>query len=310
VLQRLEHGSYSRSRVSSAYLLSRPVTRLTEPWSHQDVVFAADRLDGVTIELGIFGHCAFANISFKGAELRDCHFIDCIFVGCYFRKTLISGCKFDGCRFIDCDFPKTRVQRSSFAFPRFSGCFISFEEMRPNLPSEPGLRVIAANELAREAQAAGETNDARLYRIAALRAHEKHLWAGFRASTSWYKERYDVLARLRSGAAWLASQVNRLVWGNGERGVVLLGNFLLLTFAVFPLVFYLLRDNLSTPRGSLTAADYLLLSIDNMTARSGFSGISLLSTSTRAATAFEVAMGLVAMGLFVTILFRRITRWR
>jgi uncharacterized protein YjbI with pentapeptide repeats len=139
--------------MTEALLANRPLTPLKAPWAHSDVSFAADRLDGVEIELGMFAHCTFANISFKGSEVKDSRFINCTFISCYFRKTLIRNSKFDGCKFIDCDFPKVRVQGSNFMFPQFKGCFVGFDEMRPNLPAEPELRSKAAAELAREAYA-------------------------------------------------------------------------------------------------------------------------------------------------------------
>ena len=292
-----------------AFLLNRQLESLAAPWTRSDVLFAGQRLDGVTIELALYAHCTFANLSLKGCEFRDSHFINCVFVSCYFRKTLFSGCKFDGCKFIDCDLPKVRIQGSSFIFPRFTGTFIPFDEMQPNLPPEPELRSIAATELAREAQAAGHAKDARLYRIEAIRATEGHLWAGFRASTSWYRERYDVAARLDAGVRWFGSQVNRLLWGNGERGWVLLRSFFVLVFVLFPLVFYVARSGLQSA-GRTTLSDYLLLSADNATGRSGFSGVATVSTTTRIFTGLELAVGFMLFGLFVTILFRRITRWR
>lgn len=295
--------------MTAALLTNRPHAILATPWVHSDVSFAAQRLDGVPIELGMFAHCTFANVSFKGCEIKDSRFMNCTFISCYFRKTLIRNCKFDGCKFIDCDFPKVRVQGTDFMFPQFKGCFIAFDEMQPNLPPEPELRANIAAELAREAQALGETRDARLFRIRALRAHETHLWRAFRASSSYYKEHFTLPGRVAAGGRWLASQANRLVWGNGERGFVLLFNFLALTLVVYPWLFSRVGD-VQDRSGSTTTLDYVLLSIDSATNLTGLSNVALTSTSSRLIAASEVVVGLVAIGLFITILFRRITRWR
>jgi hypothetical protein len=232
-----------------------------------------------------------------------------VFIGCYFRKASILNCQFDGCRFIDCNFPKLRLQGSKFTFPQFKGCFIDFDEMRPNLPPEPELRALAASELAREAQALGSTEDARQFRIEALRANETHLWRAAWASSSYYKDHFDTLARIGCWFRWLGSQLNRLIWGNGERGFVLLGNFLLLTIIIYPLLFRLV-GGVEPASGATSVGDYVLLSVDNVTGRSGLSAISLVSTDARVLAASEIAVGLLAFGLFITILFRRITRWR
>lgn len=298
----------SEESVTAALLANRPLTALKQPWVYSDVAFA-ERLDGVGIEYGMFAHCTFANVSFKGCTIADSRFIDCTFISCYFRKAEIRNSKFDGCKFVDCDFPKVRVQGTTFMFPQFKGCFIGFDEMRPNLPSEPELRSLTAAELAREAYALGHPRDARLFRLQALRAHETHLWRAFRASSSYYKDHYNTLERLVAGAKWATSQTNRLIWGNGERGFTLLANFLLLTLVVYPLLFYFLGD-VRDVSGETTTADYLLLSVDSATNFSGLSNVALGSTATRVIVASEVIVGLVAFGLFITILFRRITRWR
>jgi len=290
-------------------LANRPLTPLAGPWAHSDVAFAGQRLDGVAIEMGLFTHCTFANVSFKGCSIADSHFIDCTFISCYFRKATIQGSKFDGCKFVDCDFPQVRVQATKFMFPHFKDCFINFDEMQPNLPTEPQLREMVAIELAREAYALGDTRDARRYRLEALRAHEGHLLQAFRASSSYYREHYDVLDRVQAGAAWIGSQANRLIWGNGERGFTLLRNFLLLVFIAFPVLFYAV-GGIQATSGKITTIDYELLSIDTATSYSGLSGVRVISTASTIVGASEITLGLLAFGLFITILFRRITRWK
>jgi hypothetical protein len=296
-------------QVTAALATSRPLTALAAPWTSTEVLFADQRLDGIAIDMALFSHCTFANVSFKACMLTGSRFINCTFISCYFRKTDIQNCKFDGCKFIDCDFPRVRIRATNFMFPRFKGCFIKFDEMQPNLPAEPELRAMTAIELAREAYAFGDTRDAHKYRLEALRAHESHLWRAFRASSSYYKDHYDALGRLNAGIGWIGSQANRLVWGNGERGVTLLRNFVLLVFIGFPLLFYAV-GGLEPTRGQLTRFDYELLSVDAATSFSGLSGIHLVSTGSRVVAATELIVGLLAFGLFITILFRRITRWR
>jgi hypothetical protein len=292
-----------------ALLANRPLTSLAKPWTHSEVSFAGQRLDGVPIDLGLFTHCTFSNISFKGCTITDSRFVNCAFISCYFRKTTIQNSKFDGCKFIECDFPKVRVQSTDFMFPQFKGCFIAYDEMKPNLPAEPELREIVAIELARESYTHGNTTDARKYRIEALRSHEQHLADAFRARSSYYKERYDLAARARAGVAWIGSQANRIVWGNGERGAVLLFNFLLLTLVVFPMVFAAI-GGVRPIAGKLTTIDYVLLSIDSATSYSGLSGVQLISSGARILAVLELVIGLLTFGLFITVLFRRITRWR
>lgn len=302
-------GDHELLALTNPLMANRPLTPLAAPWTHTEASFASQRLDGVEVSLGLFAHCTFANVSFKGCTINDSRFINCTFVSCYFRKAAIQNSQFDGCKFIDCDFPKVKVQSTTFMFPKFRGCFIAFDEMHPNLPREPGLREMVAVELGREAYALGDTRDARYYHLEALRAHEHHLGQAFLARSSYYKERYDTPARIRAGAAWIASQANRLIWGNGERGATLLRNFLILALLVFPLLFAAV-GGVEPASGKLTSMDYVLLSIDSATSYSGLSGVELVSTGARIVAATELMVGLIAFGLFITILFRRITRWR
>ncbi|MEO8289370.1 MAG: pentapeptide repeat-containing protein [Gaiellaceae bacterium] len=294
--------------MTDALLVNRPLAALRDPWAYSDVAFS-ERLDGHTIQHGMFAHCTFANVSFKGCEIADSKFIDCAFISCYFRKAEIRNSQFDGCKFIDCEFPKLTLQSTKFMFPQFRGCFIPFNEMRPNLPPEPELRSLAAAELAREAYALGHPRDARLFRLQALRANEAHLWGAFRASSSYYKQHFNTIGRAASGARWVASQANRVIWGNGERGLTLLVSFLLLTLVVFPIIFNLV-GGVHDVRGGTTTADYLLLSADSVTGYNGLSSVVLASTAAKVTALSELIVGLVWFGLFITILFRRITRWR
>jgi hypothetical protein len=89
----------------------------------------------------------------------------------------------------------------------------------------------------------------------------------------------------------------------------LLCNFLILTLLVYPVLFYLF-GGIGGRNGSTTTMDYVLLSVDSATGLSGLSSVALATTLARVIAATEVAVGFIAFGLFITILFRRITRWR
>ena len=78
---------------------------------------------------------------------------------------------------------------------------------------------------------------------------------------------------------------------------------------LYPLLFYVQGD-VHDVSGKTSTADYVLLSVDSATNFSGLSNVALESTAARGIAASEVIVGLVAFGLFITILFRRITRWR
>ena len=109
---------------ATAYVLGRDPGTLASPFHGKDKLYAADRLDGRTVDKGEYEHCTFANISFKEAALLACRFLNCAFIGCYFRRGDLRECSFVGCKFIDCEFPRVAVQGCDFRYSRFSRCVL------------------------------------------------------------------------------------------------------------------------------------------------------------------------------------------
>lgn len=77
---------------------------------------------------------------------------------------------------------------------------------------------------------------------------------------------------------------------------------------MFPLLFYFVRDDLVQRDGQIGVGSYFFLSIDNLLNRTGFSGVNPTTSLARLLVGLEVALGLVFIGLAVTLLFRWITR--
>lgn len=58
-----------------------------------DALFVDQRFEGQELRGISFRQCAFANISFKGTRLIDCHFSARVFEGCYFCGTKLKECR-------------------------------------------------------------------------------------------------------------------------------------------------------------------------------------------------------------------------
>jgi hypothetical protein len=274
-----------------------------------NALFEADRVDAQTFEGLRFEHCTFANVSFKDAKLISCTFENCAFIECYFRRTQVDSSRFLGCKFVSCDFPKTSLRQCRFVYSTFRDCYVSYGEFKLSLPAEANLRRLLAENLAREAESAGASADARLYRLQGFRAHEEYLRRGALGSDQWSREHFPSLAARLSAAVRLVSRwFNRFIWGYGDRGIVLVRNAFLLVFVLFPGLYYLARDGLSQTGGALSAASYFFLSADAFLNNSGFSGVSGTSSPARFLIGFEVICGFVFLGLAVTLLFKWITR--
>jgi hypothetical protein len=270
--------------MSDALLVGRTPTKLVEkqPPVVSDALFEADRVDGQTFEGIRFEHCTFANVSFKSAKLAACTFENCVFMDCYFRLARLDSSRFLGSKFINCDFPKTSFVQCSFVYANFRGCFIPYEEFEHSLPPEANLRRLLAENLSREADAAGASADARLYRLQGYRSYERYLWNGLLGADAWSRDHFpSVGERAVAGLRLLGRWANRMLWGYGERGSVLIRNAALVMVIFFPLVYYLLRNDLQQTGGDVGAASYFLLSLDAFLNGSGFSGVSPTTTLAR-----------------------------
>lgn len=297
--------------MTDALLLGRKPAPLTAEQSEvvRDALFQADRVDSQRFEGVHFEHCTFANVSFKDASLIACTFENCAFIDCYFRRAVLDSTRFLGSKFISSDFPKTSFRQCTFVYVEFRACYIPYDEFEPNLPEEPNLRRLLGENLAREAEAAGATRDARLYRLRAHEAFEQYLWRGFVGADAWSRAHFPGLPdRALAGARLAGRWVNRTVWGYGDRGAVLLRNAVLLVFGLFPLLFYVARHGLVQAHGNLRASSYFFLSVDNFLSRTGFSGVDPSTPLARSLVGLEVLLGLTFIGLAVTLLFRWITR--
>jgi hypothetical protein len=297
--------------MTEALLVGRTPAKLVSQTSPvvSDALFEAERVDEQTIEGVRFEHCTFANVSFKETRLISCTFENCAFIDCYFRMAVLESSRFLGCKFISCDFPRAAFRQCSFVYSQFRSCFVPYAVFEPSLPGEANLRRLLSDNLAREAEAAGATNDARLYRLRAYEALEQYLWGGLVGADKWSREHFPGLPdRAVAGLRLVGRWVNRIVWGYGERGLVLIRNFVLVGLGVFPLLFYFVRDDLDQRDGQIGVKSYFFLSIDNLLNRTGFSGVDPATALARSLVGLEVALGLVFIGLAVTLLFRWITR--
>jgi hypothetical protein len=293
-----------------AYMIGRNATKY--PCSEDpmvDLLFAGQRLDGMTISDRKFQHCTFSNISFKDVELNHTEFLDCTFIGCYFRKSKIQNCIFPGSKFISCQFPKISVQACNFSYVSFENCVMPFAEMEFNLPSEPNLGQELSSNLAHAAETLGLTKEACDYKLYSIKANETHLWAAVCSRTTWYQTHYPGINRFFAFIKYLSSKINGLLWGHGERLGIVLRNFVVLTFLIIPFFLWLSRSGISTPgKTEPNFFDLEGLSVSTILAVSGISDLVATSEWARVILLAEKFCGLILAGLFITILFRTIVR--
>jgi hypothetical protein len=295
---------------ASAYLVGRQVSEypgVGDPVI--DILFAGQRLDDQRIEQKHFHHCTFANISFKAATLKEVEFLDCTFIGCYFRKTKLKNCIFTASKFISCQFPKVSVQSCSFNYAHFEGCIIPFSEMQFSLSTEPNIRLELSANLAQAAETIGSTKEACSYHLDSIKAQESHLWAAVCSKTTWYQEHFKGISRAGAFLHFIGSKINGLIWGHGERWEILLRNFAIATFIIFPFVLWLTRDGLViSGKTNISFSDIEWLSISTILSINNMCNTVAISTWTKSILIVEVFLGIVIAGLFISINFRSISR--
>jgi len=290
---------------TTAYHIGRRIGDLKEPYCDKDKVFGSSRLDKKEISDSNFKHCTFANISFKQVKLQNGQFLNCVFIGCYFRRAELINTKFTGCKFIDCNFSHLAIKSCDFRYSSFHGCQIEFSEMVHSLPSEPNLKEEITRNLALESMALGLSSESRKYRMNEIRAKEEHLLSATLGSSQWYRDHYNFLGRIQTFIQFLLSLLNRWLWGYGERSMVLIRNIFLITFAIFPILFYLVRHELEyNLQKDFSFWHIVLFSVQNVLPTGIVSGVVAIGSIAKFLAGIESFFGIVAIALFASYIFR------
>ena len=292
----------------SVYIVRSNTMRLAEVTAGAvDTLFINERFEDRSLPLGTYEHCTFANVSFKGTTLTESTFTACVFESCYFRRTTFDRCRFPASRFIDCDFVRPRISLSDFSYSRFTRCAPEYREFHASLPGEANLKADLASNVATQCEIIGQPVEARLFRITAREAREDDLWAAVIHENEYYKTHYDIPARI--AAAWRLglSRLNRWLWGYGERARILIQNLVLLTAALFPLLFALSSSDVQHNSKGLDYWGYLLLSGASLVNSAGVTGYTVTGVA-RVWVISETAVGFLVLGLYLTYLLRWISR--
>jgi hypothetical protein len=114
------------------------------------------------------------------------------------------------------------------------------------------------------------------------------------------------LERVAAFVRLCGSRLNGWLWGHGEYLSRLVLNVLILGVLIGPILLYLAREHLHA-YGSVSLGDCIALSIASVVNTPASSGVSATGIGL-AIVLCLTALGLVFLGLFVTYLFRAVTR--
>ena len=240
-------------------------------------------------------------------NITKSHFLNCTFVDCYFRRAELRNSSFVGCRFVDCNFDRLGIFSSDFSYSIFRRCYVPFDELVHNLPSQPNVRELLAHNLFLESSKLGSSVEARKYRLRAIAAREAHLRAAIRADSQWYRDHFDGLARAQACWRLAVSTVNRFLWGYGENAWRLLTNVLVLSLVVFPIGYHagnVLEKSPTEDGATVSFFECVCFSLIKIFPTGIDLGIRPVGLLGLGLTYLESIFGLLAIALFASHIFR------
>jgi hypothetical protein len=211
---------------------------------------------------------------FEDCYFRDCRFEDCDFTGASFRNSNLRGSTFDGSRFDYC---------------RFSHTLVSPIILERHMPGYENVALELARALRVNYAQTGDSAGVNKAISAELDATRIHLYKAAWSKESYYRKKHRGINRLAKIVQCHWFQFLDFIWGHGESLPKLLRTGAV-CYAVFACKLY------SSEFGLIRAV------------RDGFLlfGGSPLNHPLLGASA--VALRTVLLGLFVTVLVRRLSR--
>jgi Pentapeptide repeats (9 copies) len=256
-----------------------------------------------------FSHYTFEDFGARQVVFNNCIFSYCVFTRAYFYGAKFTDCRFVGARFTDCNFRSAIFSGCDFSYASFRGTIISRKEIAVNFPSEPNIRRELLQALRANAISIADDAGAKFFIWEELKAGEEHNRKAREAKEFYYAKKYQwknnkrewALVRLERPWLWL----QRFGWGYGERPLRLLRSISLLLGIFTILVSWNISENFQQFAGNLyksakfTIAVFLGIPFGNL-------GepliVSLWLVSFIALTRY------ITLSLFVTLLFRRLSR--
>lgn len=268
----------------------------------EDIALDRQRLRDKSLLRSRFIRCGFKEAQLEGCELNHSKFYEC-----YFRKTCFRRVSFVGCEFKDCRFDEAEFDNCQLDNAEFSNCSITYDQIQPCLPQRQNILWRLARNLRVNAQNRGESEDARRFLLAELRASEIH---NFKKAFAWtepyYRRKYRGVDRIIGGWNWAVSKISSFCWGHGElpSRVLRLAALVALLFAALYRWSNAAFHNFPEPQ---RFADFVGLSVA-MLAGTSYGATVAANGPARVLTTTESAIGLVLFGLFVAALYRRISK--
>jgi hypothetical protein len=250
----------------------------------------------------------FASIGFKESIFEFISLAHCVFIDCYFKRAKFNNVDFTGCIFINCNFEGAIFARCDFRYVKFENCFVKFEDLVNNLPTEVNLRWHLCRDISIECLHKGDIEEYRKYFFEEKRASERHYFKVLvHKNDDIYYKKYNWVDGLKGIGAFIFSKLNKILWGYGEKLSRLIDN-IIIVILFFTFVYWNNCIKLTANDNEMAKGFWDCLYISSC----NFFTISSNYISTdpfmRFATTSEGVIGMILMGFFVAALFRFINR--
>jgi hypothetical protein len=258
-----------------------------------------------------FQTTGFASVDYSGKHLSDvgakkgvfegCNFSYCVLDRGYFHGATFTNCKFVGTRFVNCNFRSAKFVRCDFSYSSFDHTYLARGEVEKNLPYQPNIRRDLLRALRANAVTMGdqETNSSLI--SLELLASTQHHWEVAKRASSYY-EKYSALERISSLFSYLGLRLENLIWGFGLSPSRLL----------FWVILAIALSGVAIAQASVSGASPIEILSGVKYAAFGILDLALVPAEVlninRTAFAALVAVRTIAIGLLITIIYRRYAR--
>ncbi len=271
--------------------------------TYTDITFTQD------VENQNFQHAHFSDVGGRGITFKNCDFSYCVLTGAYFPDASFEKCKFTGARLIDCNFHNATFYGCDFKYAQFRGTLINSKEVLSNLPEWENVKRDLMMSHRKNAEGIGDMEAVKRYIRAELDASREHWRKARERKESYYAKKYAGLsAQLRVIMESMFLYFDRVIWGHGEYPFQLVKTTIALLLIFTALVAY--QNEIISSSTSIGSIGSNLYSAFLGTVLL-FLGFSQPHPNVQISTWLTVAIIVsryLALGLFVSMIFRRLSR--
>jgi hypothetical protein len=185
----------------------------------------------------IFKRCLFLRMGLKNTKLEKVTFHQCIFMDCYLREAKFHNVDLTGSTFDGCNLEHATFQGCRFRYAKFRRCLLDYNEIIEPLPNQPNIALLLLKSLKCNALEIGDRKIIDNLLALEIEVEKQELKNRFRAVSSYYKARYNVIDRLSSFIRFTGLVFSGWFWGHGMKLKSLFRSTLFIVI-LFAILFY------------------------------------------------------------------------